>query len=214
MCVTSLPQSMSNPVDGSPSMAMRPPWFMLSIIAGSADAAPLISKPMSKPSRMPSARCASRISWRETSTTSSAPIPRAISRRGALTSVPTMKRAPACRATAIAIRPIGPHPVTSTSSPTSGKRRAVCTALPSGSKIAPSSGVTSAWWTHTFVAGSERYSAKAPSRCSPSPIVRMHICRRPARQFRQVPQTMCPSPDTRSPTAMSWTSGPTSTTSP
>ena len=53
----------------------------------------------------------------------------------------TTKRAPMCRATAAAIRPIGPAPVISTSSPTSGKDSAVCTALPNGSKIAPSSGV-------------------------------------------------------------------------
>jgi len=48
----------------------------------------------------------------------------------------TTRRAPARRATAAAIIPIGPAPVTSTSSPTRGNASAVCTALPSGSKMA------------------------------------------------------------------------------
>ena len=58
------------------------------------------------------------------------------------TSVITTKRAPTCRHTAAAISPIGPAPVISTSSPTSGNDSAVCTALPNGSKIAPRSGST------------------------------------------------------------------------
>ena len=56
-----------------------------------------------------------------------------------LTSVMTTWRAPTWRATAAAMMPIGPAPVTSTSSPTRSKESAVCTALPSGSRIAPSS---------------------------------------------------------------------------
>ena len=63
---------------------------------------------------------------------------------GGLTSLATMKRAPTWRATAIDMRPMGPQPVTSTSSPTTENARAVCTALPNGSKIAPTSGSTSA----------------------------------------------------------------------
>ena len=53
-----------------------------------------------------------------------------------------MKRAPTWRATAIDMRPMGPQPVTSTSSPTTENASAVCTALPNGSKIAPTSGST------------------------------------------------------------------------
>ena len=66
-----------------------------------------------------------------------------------------MKRAPTWRATAIAIRPMGPHPVTSTSSPTTGKASAVWTALPSGSNSAPTSGSIALWCTQTLVAGSD-----------------------------------------------------------
>jgi len=46
----------------------------------------------------------------------------------------TMYRAPAWRAIAVAMMPMGPAPVISTSSPRTGKDRAVCVALPSGSK--------------------------------------------------------------------------------
>ncbi len=42
----------------------------------------------------------------------------------------------------------------------------------------------------------------------------MQRWRRPARQFRQVPQTMCPSPETMSPTSTSRTPAPTATTAP
>ena len=84
------------------------------------------------------------------------------------TSVTTILRAPAWRATAIAISPIGPAPVIRTSSPTSGKLRAVCTALPNGSKMAPSSGVdVGVGCTQTLASGITTYSAKAPSRCTP-----------------------------------------------
>ena len=72
-------------------------------------------------------------------------------------------------------------------------------------------------WTQTFVAGRTMKSANAPSRLTPMPMVLMHTWRRPARQLRQWPQTMCPSPDTRAPTATAvpaGTSSPTSTISP
>ena len=59
----------------------------------------------------------------------------ASSRRYGFTSVMTTCRAPACRATAAAMMPIGPAPVISTSSPSTGNDSAVCTALPNGSKI-------------------------------------------------------------------------------
>ena len=85
---------------------------------------------------MASRACASAIVSRLTSTLRSTPIFSASARRGALTSVMTTNRAPTWRQTAAAISPIGPAPVMSTSSPTRGKLRAVCTALPNGSKIA------------------------------------------------------------------------------
>src|SRR5919112_1278467 len=48
----------------------------------------------------------------------------------------TTLRAPMKRTIAVAMMPIGPAPVISTSSPTTSKASAVCTALPSGSRIA------------------------------------------------------------------------------
>ena len=43
------------------------------------------------------------------------------------------------------------------------------------------------------------YSANAPGRLTPMPLVSLHRCRRPARQLRQRPQTTWPSPLTMSP---------------
>ena len=110
--------------------------------------------------------------------------------------------------------PIGPAPVTSTSSPSIGKARAVCTALPNGSKIAATPQSTGCRCTQALVDGRATYSANAPSTCTPMPRVWMHRCRRPARQLRHRPQTRCPSPLTTSPTCTSVTLAPTSTTSP
>ena len=64
---------------------------------------------------------------------------RASSRRYGFTSVTTTWRAPAWRTTAAAMMPIGPAPVISTSSPSTGNESAVWTALPNGSKIAATS---------------------------------------------------------------------------
>ena len=58
------------------------------------------------------------------------------------------------------------------------------------------------------------YSANAPGRFTPTPIVCAHRCRRPARQLRQRPQTTCPSPLTMSPGKKSATFEPTSTIRP
>ena len=69
-------------------------------------------------------------------------------------------------------------------------------------------------WTQTLVIGSDRYSANAPGRFTPIPLVSLQRCRRPARQLRQRPQTTCPSPLTISPTWKSLTFEPTSTISP
>ncbi len=50
---------------------------------------------------------------------------------------------------------MGPAPETSTSSPSTGKRRAVCTALPKGSKMAATSSSMPSQWCHTLVMGSD-----------------------------------------------------------
>ena len=125
-----------------------------------------------------------------------APILTASSRRKGLGSLTTTWRAPAWRATAVAMSPTGPAPHTSTSSPRTGKARAVWTAFPSGSKMAATSRGMPTQWRQTLVIGSTTYSAKAPSRPTPSPTVWAHSSRRPARQWRQRPHTTWPSPDT------------------
>src|SRR6185312_14458977 len=68
----------------------------------------------------------------------------------------TTWRAAACLATAAAMMPMGPAPVTSTSSPSTGNAKAVCTALPSGSKIAAtSSGIPGAFHAYALCMGAE-----------------------------------------------------------
>ncbi len=62
--------------------------------------------------------------------------------------------------------------------------------------------------------GSATYSAKAPGRFTPIPLVWAHRWRRPAMQLRQRPQTTWPSPDTICPGRKSLTLLPTSTISP
>ena len=123
----------------------------------------------------------------------------------------TTCRAPAWRTTLAAMIPIGPAPVISTSSPSTSNCRAVCTALPNGSKIACTSRGMFGSWAQTLVIGSARYSANAPGRLTPMPLVSLQRCRRPARQLRHRPQTTCPSPLTISPTWKSLTFEPTST---
>ena len=88
------------------------------------------------------------------------------------------------------------------------------TAFPNGSKIAATSSSIPGAWCQRFVIGRTTYSAKAPGRCTPSPIEWAHWCRRPAMQFRHRPQTTCPSPLTRSPTWKSLTFEPSAATSP
>src|SRR5437588_124111 len=129
-------------------------------------------------------------------------------------SVITTYRAPTWRAIAAAMMPIGPAPVMSTSSPTRLNDKAVCVALPKGSKIDARSSEISSGILNALKAGITRYSAKAPSRLTPTPIVFRHRCRRPARQLRQNPQVICPSPETRSPILNPRTSWPISTIRP
>src|SRR5262249_52744513 len=112
------------------------------------------------------------------------------------------------------MHPIGPAPVMSTSSPTRLNDSAVCVALPKGSKIAAISSGMSSGILNALNAGITRYSANAPSRLTPTPTVLRQRWRRPARQLRQNPHVMWPSPETRSPTAKPRTSWPSSTISP
>ena len=119
-----------------------------------------------------------------------------------------MCRAPQWRAMATAMMPIGPAPVISTSSPTTLNASAVCVALPNGSRMEAISSSMAAGSLNTLVAGMVRYSANAPGRFTPTPEVLRHRWRRPARQLRQWPQVMWPSPDTRSPVLKPRTSLP------
>ena len=74
-------------------------------------------------------------------------------------------------ATAAAIAPIGPAPVISTSSPTMSHCKAVWTALPNGSKIEATSRSMPSAWCQTLALGMTIYSAKAPGRLTPTPLV-------------------------------------------
>ena len=113
---------------------MRPPCAMLSIMSLSALGLPDISRPTSNPSFIPSSAWTSGSFSRETSTPRVAPILRARARRSGFTSVTTILRAPQWRAIAVAMQPMGPAPVISTSSPTRSNWSAVWVALPRGSK--------------------------------------------------------------------------------
>ncbi len=199
---------------GMPSMAILPPWFILSIMSWKAEGTPDISSPTSNPSVMPSSLITSESCSLATLTARVAPILRASSSRYSLTSVITTWRAPTWRQTAAAMMPIGPAPVMSTSSPTRSKERAVCTALPNGSKMAARSSGMLSGSLKALKAGITRYSAKEPGRLTPTPMVLRQRWVRPARQLRQWPQVMWPSPETLSPTAKPRTSWPTATTSP
>src|ERR1700676_552513 len=126
----------------------------------------------------------------------------------------TMCRAPQCLAIATAMMPMGPAPVISTSSPTTLNASAVCVALPNGSRMDAISSSMAGGNLNTLVAGMVRYSANAPGRFTPTLEVVRHRCRRPARQLRQWPQVMWPSPETRSPVLKPRTSLPNSTISP
>ncbi len=126
----------------------------------------------------------------------------------------TTLRAPERLATSAPMMPIGPAPVTSTSSPTRSNERAVCTALPNGSKIAAISSGTSSGIGTTLYSGRQTNSPNEPGRLTPTPSVLRHRCPRPARQLRHLPQTICPSPETRSPTWYLVTAEPTSAISP
>ena len=179
-----------------------------------ADGLPDISRPTSKPSTMPSCSCTWRNFPSRTLNATVAPIFRAKSSRYSFTSLMTTDLAPACLTTATAMMPMGPAPVMSTSSPSTGNDSAVCTAFPKGSKIAATSRSMFFLWCQTLVIGTEIYSANAPGRLTPIPCVSLHRCRRPARQLRQRPQTTWPSALTISSGKKSVTFEPTSTTEP
>ena len=114
--------------------------------------APDSSRPISKPSVIPRSAITSRRSCSRVFTVT-APVTLASDRRKSDRSVITTLRAPACLAIAAHITPIGPAPVTSTSSAVRGNCRAVCTALPKGSNKAPRSGSMWSACSHTLPAG-------------------------------------------------------------
>ena len=92
-------------------------------------------------------------------------------------------------ATPTAKQPIGPHPRTSTVLPGTRASSTVCTALPIGSMMAPTSvGMPSS--RMTLEAGMAMNSANAPSRSTPMIWVRWQRCAAPSRHCRQWPQTM------------------------
>ena len=66
----------------------------------------------------------------------------------------------------------------------------------------------------TLLAGMHTYSAKAPSRSTPTLWVFLHHWMLPVWQLRQWPQVMWPSPLTRMPTSRPVTPAPSSAISP
>src|SRR6266487_2218449 len=82
-------------------------------------------------------------------------------------SVMTTCRAPACLQIGIAMQPIGPAPVMSTSSPTRSNESAVCTALPSGSKHESTSSGIDESACQQFDCGIATNSAHAPGDSRP-----------------------------------------------
>mmetsp|Transcript_55355 Transcript_55355/g.132209 ORF Transcript_55355/g.132209 Transcript_55355/m.132209 type:complete len:246 (-) Transcript_55355:334-1071(-) len=211
-------QLISKGLEGIPSRPTEAPTFSVSSMECTALGTPDISKPTSKPSLIFS----SPISCLNfsvalpllTLSTREAPHFKARSKRNSLMSVTTMWRAPTCRQMATAMTPMGPAPVMRTSSPTRSKPSAVWVALPRASmKLATSSDTPWLSWK-TLMAGRQRYSAKAPGRFTPTPTVSRQRWRRPARQFRQKPHVMWPSPVTRAPIFRPFTSEPISLITP
>ena len=123
-------------VDGRmPRSAIFEPLYILAIMSLKAAGDPLISRPTSNPT-IPSSFLTSAIEVFIGFTALVAPIFLAMSSLYSLISVTTICLAPAKRQIATAIDPIRPAPVISTSSPMTGKERAVCDALPKGSIMA------------------------------------------------------------------------------
>jgi hypothetical protein len=123
----------------------------------------------------------------------------------------TVKRAPAWRATAAAMMPMGPAPVISTSSPSTG-RRARCARRCRRGRRWRDVEVDADRGEQPDVGHRQRdVLGEAPGRFTPTPMVWAHRWRRPARQLRQRPQTTWPSPLTMSPGKKSATLEPTST---
>ena len=110
--------------------------------------------------------------------------------------------------------PIGPAPVTSTSSPSTGNANAVCTALPRGSKIAATSRSMPVAVPPDVAGGDGDVVGEGAGVGHADAGGARALHAPPAMQLRQRPQTMCPSPLTISPTARSVTSVPRSTISP
>ncbi len=98
---------------------------------------PLISSSTSTPVLLVSLRILATASSAAGFSTTSAPIFLAIARRCSFVSVANTVELPHAFATAIDINPIGPQPVTKAVRPAIGPASTVCTAFPSGSKIAP-----------------------------------------------------------------------------
>ena len=126
----------------------------------------------------------------------------------------TTWRAPAWRTTGMAMMPMGPAPVMSTSSPSTGNESAVCTALPKGSKMAATSWLIFGIVPPDIGHGQRDQLGKGAGAIdADARVCDAQRWRRPARQLRQRPQTTWPSPLTMSPGKKSLTFEPTSTIS-
>ena len=112
----------------------------------------------------------------------------------------TTCRAPAWRATAAAMMPIGPgagdQHVLAQHGELQGRVHGVAEGIEDRLHVA---GNRRDRGPRRWSSAATRYSAKAPGRLTPMPWVSLQRWRRPARQLRQRPQTTWPSPLTMSP---------------
>jgi hypothetical protein len=132
------------------------------------------------------------------------------SREGA-TSTTTTALAPAPFSAWTSWQPIGPAPKSRARDPGSSRRRFRPQATQAtGSTIAPSAKLRSPMLTTTF-SGTARYSAKAPSRLTPTTARSWHWLTAPRWHSGQRPQGRLGSAVTRSPTRWRRTFAPTAT---
>ena len=212
MLKTTVCQLMAISWVGMPSMAILPPWHMLASMSRKAVGLPDISRPTSKPSFMPSSSWAS-------GDRSLADVDgeRGAQLAGQLQAervdvghddvpgpgVPDDRGGhDADRSGAGDQHVLAQH--VELTAPCARRCR-------TGRRSPARRGGSAGSCTQTLVIGSARYSANAPGRLTPTPLVSLQRCRRPARQLRHRPQTTCPSPLTISPTWKSLTFEPTST---
>ena len=200
--------------EGMPKAMKVPPRFITAKPSWKAGSAPLISRTTSTPSPRVMSITASRAFVLVTSTTWSGLNLRIKS--SLYSCIPQQMRfvAPYARAIPAAKIPIGPSPKITTDFPATLASLTQYVALPNGSWIEAISHGRDLSFFMQQISGTAMYSAKQPSRSTPSISTFWQMCIWPVRHWKHPPQGMCVSAETWSPTAMCSTWLPTSTTSP